>query len=149
MAQFIGASVSLRDDEYRDLRAKTSERPFRYVINQFNPYECPKELPYTCSFKEGTDVDSSSHLRIGHQEILRGSVKPSGMLSGPSAYQSGQRPWTHFDSTVERARNKYEFSVQDTSAYMTKYGATNHKNIEPFVRGGTSTRLCFDLADTT
>lgn len=145
MAQFIGASVSLRDDEYRDLRAKTSERPFRYVVNQFSPYECPQELPYTCTFRESNDTNTSSHLRIGHQEILRGTEKPWGQLSGPSAYQTGQRPWMQFQTTVERGRNKYQQSIHDTSAYLTKFAVRESENVEPFIRGGASTRLCLDV----
>jgi hypothetical protein len=145
MAQFIGASVSLRDDEYRDLRAKTSERPFRYLINQFSPYECPEELPYTCTFHQSTDTNTSSNLRMGHQEILRGAEKPYGSLSGPSAYQTGQRPWMQFQSTVEPGRHKYEQSVTDTSDYLTKFAVRDSKNVEPFVRGGASTRLCNDV----
>lgn len=148
MAQFIGTSVSLRDDEYIDLRAKTSVRPFEYVVNQFQPYECPKELPYTCSFHEANDIGTGSHLRIGHQEILKGVEKPYGALAGPSAYQNGQRPWTQFDATVQRGRGKYEYSIQDTAEYLTKYAVQNHGNIEPFVRGGASTRLCLDTTAT-
>jgi len=148
MAQFIGTNVSLRDDEYIDLRAKTSVRPYEYVVNQFRPYACPKELPYTCSFNESRDISTGSHLRAGHQEILKGVEKPFAALTGPSAFQSGQRPWTQFDATVERGRNKYDLAIQDTSAYLTKYAVQNHGNIEPFVRGGASTRLCLDTTAT-
>lgn len=95
-------------------------------------------------------TDTNTRLRTGHQEILRGSVRPHVQLQGPTPYQSGQRPWTAFDTTVVKGRGKYEYSVQDTSDYILKYPVEQCSNgIEPFLRGGASTRLCMDIVGSS
>lgn len=93
-------------------------------------------------------TDTGTRLRTGHQEVLRGSVRDYTKLQGPAPYMNGQRPWTAFNATVQPGRSKYEYSIQDTSEYLMQYPVDTVGHVEPFVRGGASTRLCLDIVDT-
>lgn len=186
MASFIGSFTGLSDtDGYQDMRSEMSKETFRYLKRNLRTAECPKELPYGCSFKEGHDTLTSKKLRVGtgltrqrggprpqtqlvgpgnhHQgngdrqstqigtalrdgthQVLRGSERPYTELVTQAGYESGQTPWTQFNSTVERSRDKYSQSIHSTFDYITTYGNKKPLITEMFKRGGESTRLCDD-----
>lgn len=83
-------------------------------------------------------------LRDGTRQVLRGSQRPTTELMTQAKYETGQTPWTRFDTTVERSRDKYAQSIHSTFDYISQYGNQKPLHTELFRRGGESTRLCDD-----
>lgn len=150
MAQFVGEQTSLRDEEYIDLRARTSQRPYNYLTRFVPNGLCPKDVPYTCgwAWSEGGSHLAPDVLRVGKglTRDRRRDSRPWTELKGRSAFQYGQTPWTGFAATVDRSRNKYEYAVQCTSSYMMAHAPPSTPRVEPFVLGGISTRIDKDFA---
>ena len=86
-------------------------------------------------------VQDNTELRNGNRQVLRGSTRPSMELKGCSAFQQGQSPWTSFCFTADRARNKYNYAIQCTSAYFTAFAPPACQKVEPFRPAGISTRV--------
>lgn len=92
-------------------------------------------------------ADIGTKLRNGKRQILRGKARPSGELQSYAAYHQGHTPWTSFESTVERGRNKYTYSTAMTSGYMTAHGPCIDTPVESFRLGGVSTRDAKDFTE--
>jgi hypothetical protein len=85
-------------------------------------------------------------LRNGHsRQVMRGRAKPFGELKTHAGFQQGQTPWTTFESTAERGRNKYQYATACTSMYATTLGPCRELPVETFRLGGVSTRNAKDF----
>lgn len=90
MHPFIGASTSLNSGEYADLRSKTAEEPFKYLIRHPPSGQCANVAPFTCSFREGGNYVSTAELRVGSGLTkVRGDARLDTQLVGPGVYQHG------------------------------------------------------------
>lgn len=90
MSQFLGAQTSLQNEEYVDIRADTSQQPYRYLTRIVPAGTCPKEVPYTCGWGEGGKNLSTQELRVGSGLTrLRGAIRKPAQLVGPTRFQKG------------------------------------------------------------
>ena len=85
-------------------------------------------------------TDEGTRLRNGTpRQVLRGTHLYA-PLKGCVPFQQGQVPWTSFQSTAERGRNKYGMSVNCSADYLTEYAPKRPLAVEPFVISGIDTR---------
>lgn len=91
-----------------------------------------------------TEVDS--RLRVGEVNVRRGKARASMLQNAGVAFQQGQTPFVSFESTVTRARGKDRWATQDTAGYVTRFAPCAPQRIEPFVRGGETTRCATEFS---
>ena len=103
------------------------------------------------SFQHGNGgiayAEIGTKLRNGRKcKVRRGHSMPSCELKTHAGFHQGQAPWTAFETTVERGRNKYQYATTCTSHYSTTLGPCQALPVESFRLGGVSTRDAKDFS---
>jgi hypothetical protein len=152
MSTFIGDSASLKDNVYDLDRLRMSQESFKYLQKHNVPATCPSELPYTCGFQDGYSNVSPATLRIGGGLThCKGKQCASTQLVGPVASQqhNGNRYHTNVGTGLRtgssHVRRGAQTSSYDPSAWVQGHPHGIDAQIEPFMRGGQSTRFECDF----
>jgi len=152
MSSFIGESASLKDNVYDLDRLRMSQETFTYLQKHHVPASCPSALPYTCGFQDGYTNVSPSTLRVGGGLThCKGKQCASTQLVGPVASQqhNGNRYHTNIGTSLRTGQNHIRKgalkSSYDPSAWVQGQTVGLGAQVEPFVRGGQSTRFECDF----